>query len=267
MADSIVALLFHQQKGHGPAALDDFPVLEIDPVLDRPGHERHAAVSAGADLGFTLWNASNSAINNLQGPGTAIVDGGYASIFALTVDALWRFGQPDHFGGYVGLGIGGYRRYAALTNEVLVPGYICDPYWGYCYNAVTTGYQVVADDTLTKLGANASVGILFPVGSGEMYGLRTDKTTAPELRAAVTPRVKADKPIGEWNRFEITHRNGTVTVVLNGQTVIAGAKIPGLPATGLIGLQHHGGKNAQGEWNSPPALLQWRNIFIKELKE
>ena len=107
----------------------------------------------------------------------------------------------------------------------------------------------------------------WPVGSGEMYGIRTDKTTAPELRAAVTPRVKADKPIGEWNRFEITHRNGTVTVVLNGQTVIAGAKIPGLPATGLIGLQHHGGKNAQGEWNSPPALLQWRNIFIKELKE
>jgi len=121
------------------------------------------------DIGFNLWNASNSAINNLQGPGTAIVDGGYASMFTLTVDALWRFGKPDHFGGYVGLGIGGYRRYAALTNEVLVPGYICDPYWGYCYNATTTGYQVVADDTLTKLGANASVGILFPVGSGEMY--------------------------------------------------------------------------------------------------
>jgi len=121
------------------------------------------------DLGFSLWNASQSAIDNFAGSGDAIVDGGYASMFTFTVDALWRFGQPDHFGGYVGLGVGGYRRYAALTNEVLVPGYICDPYWGYCYNAVTTGTQIVADDVLTKFGLNASVGILFPVGSGEMY--------------------------------------------------------------------------------------------------
>ena len=107
----------------------------------------------------------------------------------------------------------------------------------------------------------------WPVGSGEMYGLRTDPTTSPELRAAVTPKVKADKPIGQWNRYEITHRKGTVTVVLNGQTVIECAKIPGLPATAPIGLQHHGGKNAAGEWNSPPALVQFRNIFIKELKD
>ncbi len=107
----------------------------------------------------------------------------------------------------------------------------------------------------------------WPVGSGEMYGLRTDPTTSPELRAAVTPRINADKPIGQWNRYEITHRKGTVTVVLNGQTVIAGAKIPGFPATAPIGLQHHGGKNAAGEWNSPPALLQFRNLFIKELKD
>ncbi len=105
----------------------------------------------------------------------------------------------------------------------------------------------------------------WPVGSGEMYGIRTDKNTPPELRAAVTPQMKADKPVGQWNRYEITHQNGTVSVMLNGQTVIPGAKIPDLPATGPIGLQHHGGKNAQGEWNSPPALLQWRNLFIKEL--
>jgi hypothetical protein len=122
-----------------------------------------------ADFGFNLWNAQQSAIDNFAGAGSAVVDGGYASMFSLTVDALWQFGKPEHVGGYVGLGIGGYRRYAALTNEVLVPGYICDPYWGYCYNAVTTGSQVIADDTLTKFGLNASVGLVFPVGGGEMY--------------------------------------------------------------------------------------------------
>jgi len=132
------------------------------PAPDRPFGVR-------VDLGYDRWDATQSAINNFAGSGNAIVDGGYADMISLTADALWQFGHPEHVGGYVGLGVGGYRRYAALTNEVLVPGYICDPYWGYCYTAVTTGHQVVADDALTKFGLNASVGVSFPVGHGEMY--------------------------------------------------------------------------------------------------
>ena len=60
----------------------------------------------------------------------------------------------------------------------------------------------------------------WPIGSGEMYGIRTDPNTSPELRAAVTPRTQADKPVGEWNHFEITVRGKTVTVALNGKTVL-----------------------------------------------
>ena len=106
----------------------------------------------------------------------------------------------------------------------------------------------------------------WPVGSGEMYGIRTDGKRPAELRAAVTPRVKADKPIGQWNRYEITHRKGKVSVVLNGQPVIPGATIPDLPAKASIGLQHHGGMK-DGQWNSPPALVQFRNVFIRELND
>ena len=105
----------------------------------------------------------------------------------------------------------------------------------------------------------------WPIGSGEMYGVRTDPATPPEVRAAVTPRTQADNPVGEWNRFEITVRGSTVTVVLNGQTVIPGATIPGLPPRGRIALQHHGGKR-DGQWNSPPSLLQFKNIFVRELE-
>ena len=72
----------------------------------------------------------------------------------------------------------------------------------------------------------------WPIGSGEMYGIRTDPSTPPELRAAVTPRHQADKPVGEWNHFEITVRGKTVKVELNGKTVIPGATIPDLPDTG-----------------------------------
>lgn len=104
----------------------------------------------------------------------------------------------------------------------------------------------------------------WPIGSGEMYGIRTDPKTSPDLRAAVTPRTQADKPVGEWNHFEITVRGNDVSVVLNGKTVLAGATIPDLPARGRIALQHHGAER-NGQWTSPPSLLQFKNIFIKDL--
>jgi hypothetical protein len=104
----------------------------------------------------------------------------------------------------------------------------------------------------------------WPIGSGEIYGVRMDTKMPDEVRAAVTPRTQADKPVGEWNHFEITVRGNTVSVVLNGKTVIPGAQIPALPARGPLALQHHGGKK-DGQWSSPPALVQFKNIFIKEL--
>lgn len=104
----------------------------------------------------------------------------------------------------------------------------------------------------------------WPIGSGEMYGIRTDPSTAPEVRAAVTPRHQADKPVGQWNRFEITVRGDQVRILLNGTVVIPGARIADLPARGKIALQHHGGKR-NGAWTGPPSLIQFKNIFIKEL--
>ena len=66
----------------------------------------------------------------------------------------------------------------------------------------------------------------WPIGSGEMYGIRTNPSTAAELRAAVTPRMQADNPVGQWNRFEITVRGNTVRTVLNGKVVIPAHKSP-----------------------------------------
>ncbi len=105
----------------------------------------------------------------------------------------------------------------------------------------------------------------WPIGSGEMYSIRMDPKTSPDLRAAVTPRTQADKPVGQWNHFEITVRGNTVHVELNGKTVLPGATIPDLPARGRLALQHHGGKNKDGAWMGPPSLVQFKNIYIKEL--
>jgi hypothetical protein len=38
-----------------------------------------------------------------------------------------------------------------------------------------------------------------------------------------------------------------------------------MPESGPIGLQHHGSKK-DGKWTSSPALVQFRNLRIRELK-
>jgi hypothetical protein len=104
----------------------------------------------------------------------------------------------------------------------------------------------------------------WPIGSGELYGVRTDPAMTADVRAAATPRTQADKPVGQWNRFEITVRRQTIQVALNGKTVIPQARIPDLPARGRIALQHHGAMR-DGKWIGPPSLLQFKNVFVKEL--
>ena len=104
----------------------------------------------------------------------------------------------------------------------------------------------------------------WPIGSGEFYGHRTDKNGSPETRAAVTPKHQADKPVGEWNTYEITMKGDRATVVLNGVKVIDDAQLPGVKPRGAIGLQHHGAMK-DGKWTSPPSLIQFRNLSVKEL--
>jgi len=104
----------------------------------------------------------------------------------------------------------------------------------------------------------------WPIGSGEVYGYRMDARQPASVRAGVTPKLNADRNVGEWNTFHITVRGDRLTVVLNGKTVIENAELPGLPPRGRIALQHHGASK-DGAWTSPPSLVQFRNIYIKEL--
>lgn len=74
------------------------------------------------------------------------------------------------------------------------------------------------------------------------------------------PRVRADRPFGEWNAFRIVMAGARVWVWLNGEAVVAGAtmenyydrKVP-VPPRGPIQLQTHGGE------------IRWRNVFLREL--
>jgi hypothetical protein len=95
----------------------------------------------------------------------------------------------------------------------------------------------------------------WPVGSGEVYGYRTDQSQPPEVRAGVTPRTRADAPVGKWNRFIITMRGNRLTVNLNGQTVVEDVPLSGVHEVGPIALQsHHSG-------------IEFTNLFILGLEQ
>ena len=83
-----------------------------------------------------------------------------------------------------------------------------------------------------------------PHGSGGIVGY-TSKGQDP-LRTV-------DRPLGEWNHFEIRVQNETVTVHLNDQLVIDSFAADFKRAEGPIVLQHHG-------WP-----LWFKNIYVKEL--
>jgi hypothetical protein len=130
----------------------------------------------------------------------------------------------------------------------------------YALNADGTAQEMEVDDAgdsgiYLRGNSKSQVNIwCWPGGSGEVYGYRTDKSQPPAVRAGVTPKVKADKPPGQWNRFLITMKGDRLSVVLNGQKVIEDAQLPGIPAKGPIALQHYEGP------------VQFSNIFVKELE-
>lgn len=91
----------------------------------------------------------------------------------------------------------------------------------------------------------------WSVGSGEVYGVR--KATEDLFqKAVVTPRVKGDRPLGEWNRFVIEMSGDKLTVVLNGETVLYQAELPKVPTKGVLALQHHG------------YAIDFANLWIRE---
>lgn len=106
----------------------------------------------------------------------------------------------------------------------------------------------------------------WPIGSGEVYGIRNNPDTPAEIRAAVTPRINADRPVGEWNTFVIILIGDRVTVLLNDHTVLEQAQLPGIPERGPIVLQHHGGPDKDGNLRPASSLVQFRNLWIKPLK-
>ncbi len=91
----------------------------------------------------------------------------------------------------------------------------------------------------------------WPEGSGGLYNNQKNPSK---------PLKRADKPIGEWNTFEIRMVGERVTVRLNGELVVDNVVMENywerdkpIYPTGQIELQNHGSK------------LYFRNLSIREI--
>jgi len=64
------------------------------------------------------------------------------------------------------------------------------------------------------------------------YGRPVTKQSNGALYSRIVPTKNASKPAGEWQTFDITMIGRTVTVVLNGETIIDKKEVEGLTAMG-----------------------------------
>jgi len=128
-------------------------------------------------------------------------------------------------------------------------------------------YKTVAKaDSGIYLKACPQVQIWDFTEEGGKWNIGADKGSGglwnnPAGSAGKDPLVLADKPFGEWNRFQIRQIGEQTTIWLNGELVVDNARMVNnhwkkgfpLPQKGPIWLQTHGGE------------ISWKNVFIREI--
>ncbi len=151
-----------------------------------------------------------------------------------------------------------------------------DPYNAKVFNPDGTQKVDADGNPMTVPIANADSGIYtrgepnsqinlwcWPCGSGQIWA--NHRSPDPELVRGALPLTHADNPVGEWNQMQVSMIGEAVTVVLNGKLVID-SRMPGTGTKGPIVLQHHGGFNEKtGKYSAASALIQFKNIKIKEI--
>ena len=106
----------------------------------------------------------------------------------------------------------------------------------------------------------------WPIGSGEVYGYRMDEKMPPEVRAGVTPRANADK---RHRRVEHVRDHDEGRPAHGGpERPSRCSTTPSCPASRPRARSRSSttAPRRTASWTSPPSLVQFRNISIKELR-
>ena len=101
---------------------------------------------------------------------------------------------------------------------------------------------------------------IYEIQVAESFGKPLDPHNMGALYSRITPSVAAEKPIGEWQTFDITLVDRHLTVVLNGKTIIDNQPVLGCT----------GGAMSSDEFKPGPIFLQgdhtnidYRNIVLR----
>lgn len=103
---------------------------------------------------------------------------------------------------------------------------------------------------------------IYEVQVAESFGKPLDSHNMGALYSRITPSVAAEKPIGEWQTFDITLVDRHLTVILNGKTIIDNQPVLGCT----------GGALTSDEFKPGPFYLQgdhtnvdYRNIVVRKV--
>ena len=117
-------------------------------------------------------------------------------------------------------------------------------------------------ETRTQKDSNSGIYLrgIYEIQVAETYGRPLDAHNMGALYSRITPSVAAERPIGEWQTFDITLVDRHVTVILNGQTIIDNQPVLGCT----------GGAMTSDEFQPGPIYLQgdhtsidYRNMVLR----
>jgi opacity protein-like surface antigen len=87
--------------------------------------------------------------------------GGYATLWSLSFQPMYRFTPDGPVDFYTTAGVGVYHRDISLTQPTNVSTIFCDPFYGVCYPVVVPADQVVASFDTYKGGFDVGAGLEF----------------------------------------------------------------------------------------------------------
>jgi hypothetical protein len=120
-----------------------------------------------------LVYSGHDATNNFLAYGTAVtgvqVDSGTGQFFSFTLGPQYKVPFIGRSRAYAFAQVGGVYSSLRLTQTALFQGTFCDPFLGFCNFGVFPGDVLVYDDTRTRLGYDAGLGIEFPTWFGTTY--------------------------------------------------------------------------------------------------
>lgn len=111
----------------------------------------------------SVWAESDNGID--------ILLEGHAEVWSATLNGLYYIPSEGRTKFYLIGGAGAYKRNLEVTSPAGYDYvYWCDPWWGVCWADAIPVDAVLADDSQTKLGVNAGIGISIETGyNAEMY--------------------------------------------------------------------------------------------------